>query len=145
MIALLEVNQRMAAACDRELLELTDSLHTADGSEWALMSCGGWKQRRNVEAQQLDIYCENPKHKEIWNVRVRAEHLNGQMAEDTECAYSIKSYKLPIAVEEALEDMCSGEKSIVYAPWYCAYGVHGNELVKPYESVKFEIYLGEKQ
>lgn len=145
MMALMEINQRMASQADKELLEQIDSLTKADGREWARMNCSGWKIRRDEETKQKTLYSDNPKPKETWQVRVRVKHLDGQMAEDTECAYAIRSYKLPIAVEEALEDMCSGEKTEVYAPWYCAYGIHGNDLIEPYESVKFEIYLGEKQ
>lgn len=43
------------------------------------------------------------------------------------------------ALDELLKQMRSGESATVIAPWYLAYGMHGNELVKPYASLK--IYL----
>jgi len=144
-MALMEVNRRMVARADQVLTRYADSLYRADGVEFAQMNCGGWKSRRSAEAQEIGRYAPNPQIREKWTVRLVTRRLDGSLITDTEGTYSVRKYELPIAVEEAIEDMYSGEKAIVLAPWYCAYGLRGNEYVAGYENVIFEVTLGEKK
>ena len=144
VMALMELNRRMVGVADKTLTELADSLHRADGIEFAQMMCGGWKSKRSPEAREKWLYADNPKAGELWTVRLRTQRLDGSLVTDTEGTYKVHKYELPIAVEEAIEDMYSGEQCIVLAPWYCAYGIRGNEYVAGYENVIFEVILGEK-
>lgn len=145
MMALMEVNRRMANEADKLLLQYVDSLHHVDGTEFAQMICGAWKSRRDSVTRDKNMYNETPQINEKWRVRVRTLHLDGRLASDVEGVYTMRKFDLPIAVEDALGDMYPDEKALILAPWYTAYGVHGNEHVAGYENVLFEITLGEKQ
>lgn len=145
LMALMEVNHRMACEADKILISLADSLTKATGIEFAQMSCGGWKSRRDSLARKRGLYADSPKYDESWSVRLRTFHLDGTLVSDTEGVYKFHHFDLPIAVEEALEDMYTGEKAYVLAPWYTAYGIHGNQLIAGYENVRFEVTLGERK
>lgn len=144
MVSLMEFNRDMATKADDAVLAYVDSLQRATGETYALMSCGGWKRRRNVEERQAALYADSPTYRERWEVRLKTFNLNGQLISDVQGTYLIKHYDLPIAIEEALEDMCAGETSDVVAPWYTAYGFRGKGPVGPYENVAFKVTLLEK-
>ena len=143
LIALMEVNRRMASEADKLLLHMADSLTRTTGVVYAQMSCGGWKSKRTPEERDKAMYAKTPGRQEKWRVRIRTFHLDGRLATDTESEYAVRRYELPIVVEEAIEDMHSGEHTTVLSPWYCAYGVHGNDFIAPYENVIIEVILGE--
>ena len=67
------------------------------------------------------------------------------MLQDIEGVYAIMHLDMPIAVEEAVVDMYEGEKAVVYAPWYVAYGMQGTNVVKPYTNVRFDVTLKGKE
>lgn len=142
-IALMEMNRRMVDEADRVLMHMADSITKATGREFAQMGCGGWKSRRTDAERNKGLFLPTPNSRERWRVRLRTFRLDGRLATDTESEYTIKQYNLPISVEEALEGMYTGEKVTVLSPWYCSYGIRGNEYIAPYESVIFEITLGE--
>jgi len=145
LLSLMEINQRLAEQADIELMALVDSLQKADGSEFAQLSTGGWKKRRDPQAREAAQYADFPKPPEHWLVRIRAYSLQGDLLKDVEGVYTIKHFDMPIAVEEAVDEMCEGETATIYAPWYTAYGVKGDKTVKPYTNVRFEVTLKEKQ
>lgn len=144
MMGLLQVNQSMANEADKVLLQMADSLHEATGTEFAQMPCGGWKSRRDSVAREKSLYAETPQLKEKWRVRFKTMRLDGTLVSDTEGVYTIRTFELPIAIEDAVAEMYSGEKVLLLAPWYTAYGIHGNGRVAGYENVLFEVTLGEK-
>ena len=145
VLSLMEINQRMAEQADKELMALVDSLQKADGSEFAQLSTGGWKKRRDAQARETAQYADSPRPPEHWLVRIRAYSLQGVLLKDVEGVYTIKHFDMPIAVEEAIDEMCEGETATIYAPWYTAYGMEGDKTVKPYANVRFEVTLKEKQ
>lgn len=145
VLSLMEINQRMAAQADAELMALVDSLQKADGSEFAQLSTGGWKKRRDAQTREAAQYADSPKPVEHWLVRIRTYSLQGVLLKDVEGVYTIKHFDMPIAVEEAIDEMCEGETATIYAPWYTAYGMQGDKTVKPYANVRFEVTLKEKQ
>lgn len=140
----MEVNKRLANEADKTLLHMADSLHEATGTEFAQLSSGGWKSRRDSLSREKSLYAETPQLKEKWRVRFKTLRLDGSLISDTEGIYAIKTFDLPLAIEDALDDMYPGETALVLAPWYTAYGIHGNEHVPGYENVMFEVTLGEK-
>ena len=135
----------MACEADKTLLEMTDSLQRTTGTAFAQLFCGSWISKPSPEERDKYLFEDTPEFNEKWSVRLRTRRLNGKLISDTEGTYTIRKYELPIAVEEALDEMHAGETRIVLAPWYTAYGIHGNELVAGYENVIFEVTLKQKQ
>lgn len=144
-MSLLELNHHLACAADQLLMEMADSLQRTTGIEYYQLPLGGWKSKSAVKTRDILTSGETPKFNEKWNVRFITRRLDGTMISDTEGIYTIRKYDLPLAVEDALEEMYAGETEIVLAPWYCAYGIHGNDFVAGYENVIFEVTLGEKK
>lgn len=145
VLSLMELNQRMAAHADRELFRIVDSVRQADHVDFAQMSCGGWKMRRDSVTREKSLYADSPRPNENWRVHIQSFDLQGHMLMDTEKVYTIKHFDMPIAVEEAVEDMFAGEKTVVYAPWYTAYGLHGEHNAPPYTNIRFVVTLKEKE
>ena len=144
MVNLLEVNHRMAIEADRILMDMADSLHRATGTEFAQLPRGGWVSKRTKAELKKYRYEDTPRFSEKWRVRIRTKRLDGTLLSDTESTYTIKKYEMPISVEDAVEEMCAGETQTVLAPWYAAYGIHGEGPVAGYENVIFEVCLQEK-
>ena len=144
MVSLMEFNRGMAEKADAMVLAYVDSIQRVTTDTFALMSCGGWKRRRHATERQVALYAESPTFRERWEVRLKTYMLNGRLISDMQGVYDIKHYDLPIAIEEALEDMYSGETSDVVAPWYTAYGFRGKGPVAPYENVVFKVTLMDK-
>ena len=135
----------MACEADRILLEMADSLQRTTGIAYAQLYCGGWASKRSAEDRNKYLYDDTPQFNEKWNIHIRTYRLDRTFVSDTEATYTIKKYDLPIAVEEAIEDRCAGETITVLAPWYVAYGIHGNDNIAGYENVIFEVTLKEKK
>ena len=134
----------MVAQADADIMAYVDSVQKATGSEYAQMSCGGWKRRRTMEEKHASLFADAPQSRERWNVRLRTYNLHGKLLKDEKGVYTLKRFDLPIAVEEAIEEMYPGETSDVVAPWYAAYGYRGKGPVGPYECVAFKVTLIEK-
>lgn len=141
----MEVNQRMVEQADAELLTIVDSLQETEDAQFAQLACGAWKMRRDEATREIAQHAETPQPREHWLVAIRVYTLEGNLLQDIEGVYAIKHYDMPIAVEEAVEDMFEGETAIVYAPWYTAYGMKGTKIVKPYTNVRFEVTLKGKE
>lgn len=135
----------MACEADRVLLELADSLQRTTDTAYAQLFCGGWVSKPTAEERDKHLYDETPDFNQKWSVRLRTHRLDGTLVSDTEATYTIRKYELPIAVEEAIEDMHAGETRTVLAPWYAAYGIHGEGNIAGYENVIFEVTLKEKR
>ncbi len=131
----------MVNQADRELIAIVDSIRQADGVEFAQMSCGSWRQRRNEQTRTAAQFGRSPKPNEKWLVRLQVFDLRGTLLQDIEGYYTIKHFDLPIAVEEAVDDAYEGETIVLYAPWYTAYGMKGSDTVKPYTNVRFVVTL----
>ena len=144
VMSVLEVNRRMACEADKILLEMADSLHRTTGTEYAQLTCGEWMSKRSAEERDRNMYADTPHFKEKWIIRLRTRRLDGTLLCDTEGTYSIMKFELPLAVENAVPEMHAGETATILAPWYSAYGAHGNEYVAGYENVIFEVTLKEK-
>ena len=52
---------------------------------------------------------------------------------------------MPLAIEEAVDDMVEGETTTLYAPWYSAFGQQGTSNIKPYTNVRLDVTLKEKE
>ena len=143
--SLLELNRRMACEADKILLNMADSLQRTNGTAYAQLACGGWLNKRAAKDSEKYLYEDTPQFNEKWLIRIKTYRLNGTLVSDTEATYTVKKYDLPIAVEEAIEEMCAGETRIVLAPWYVAYGIHGKGAVAGYENVIFEVTLKNKK
>lgn len=141
VLSLMEINQRMVEQADVEILAIIDSLQANNDAQFAQMECGAWRMRTDAQAR----YGDSPKPTEHWRVAMRVYTLNGKLLQDIEGVYAIKHNDLPIAVEEAVEDMVEGGATIVYAPWYTAYGMKGTNSVKPYTNVRFDVTLKGKE
>ena len=142
--SLMDINRHLAELADAKVAAYVDSVQRVTKDTFAMMSCGGWKRRRHIEERRAALFADSPQYRERWEVRLKTYRLDGRLLSDTKGTYIVKHYDLPIAVEEAMEDMCAGETSDVVAPWYTAYGFRGKKPVPPYENVVFKITLIEK-
>lgn len=145
VLALMEGNRRLVDQADKDILAVVDSVQKADKVQFAQMSGGGWKMRRDSTNREIAMYSQPPKPNENWRVRIQTFSLNGKLIRDMEGVYTIKHYDMPLAVEEAVDDMFEGETAIVYSPWYTAYGTRGTDFIAGYENVRFVITLVSKE
>ena len=109
----------MAAQADNELLALVDSLQKKDSISFA--------------------------PNENWLVTWKVYSLQGEFLQDAEGVYTIKHFDMPLAIEEAVDDMAEGETTTLYAPWYSAFGQQGTSNIKPYTNVRLDVTLKAKE
>ena len=132
-MALLELNQQLAASADKLLTQkvqtLSQSYALYDSSVWMYIIDRG------------DEATATPKEGEEWTVHMRVYNLDGKLLEDTDGTYRILRHELPPGVDVNLLDLHRGAKARMYAPWYAAYGLQGTAHIPPYENVIIDIEL----
>ncbi len=132
-LALMEMNQRMAIEADKEVLAYAQKQEEA----YSLMDISNtW-----LLVQDKGEGDEAPKKEEQWEMHIRTKNLQGKLLCDEERAYTIGKDELPPCVEIATDELRHGERLVMVAPWYAAYGMHGNGIVPPYTNVILEIEI----
>ena len=132
-MALLELNQQLAASADKLLTQkvqtLSQSYALYDSSVWMYIIDRG------------DEATATPKEGEEWTVHMRVYNLDEQLLVDSEATYRIGKYELPQAVDGVMAELHHGAQARLYAPWYTAFGMQGTVQVPPYENVIIDIEL----
>lgn len=132
-LALLQLNQQLAEAADRELTALAQKQDSA----FALYEAGTW-----VHISSLgDTTTPTPQANEEWIIRMCVYDLTMHLLVDSEAGYRIGKRELPQAVEENIGELHHGAQARLLAPWYTAFGLRGTEHVPPYENVIIDIEL----
>lgn len=131
MMALMNINQRLAGEADREINAYIrqDSTHT-----YAQTDKGAWICRTVKHPEG-----EHPKMGEEWPVHMLVRTMQGELLQDIEGIMTIGSSQLPLGIEMAIREMYHHEEGIILAPWYAAWGVDGYDNIKPYTNLKIEI------
>ena len=132
--ALMEMNQRMAKEADQALLRYVE----AQDEQFALMAISNAWMRI---AEHGDSDSPSPKEDELWRMHVRTKDLRGRLLLDEEREYRIGRNELPICAEIHCNERHHGDHIILLAPWYAAYGMHGNDAVPPYTNVIIDIEI----
>lgn len=130
-IALMELNQRMAAEADNLLLRYVEQ----EDEAYALHSISNAWVHYVAHGEDGP----SPQRNERWRMRLRTKNLSGQLLIDEEREYVIGQHELPTCIELASNEMHHGDMLIMVAPWYSAYGMHGNADIPPYTNVIIEI------
>lgn len=131
-LALLELNQRLVLEADREV-----SAYVAHESEaYALLEyANAWF----CVFDHGDTDGAAPQDNEAWTLRIRTHDLGGNLLLDEHRDYRFSRSELPIAVDVLQPELRHGERLRIVAPWYSAYGMHGNATVPPYTSVVLDV------
>ena len=132
-LALLQLNQQLAEAADRELT----SLAQAQDSTFALYEAGTWMHI----VSKGDETTSTPQPNEEWTIHMRVYDLAMNLLVDSEATYRIGKKELPQAVEDNIGELHHGAQARLLAPWYTAFGLRGAEHVPPYENVIIDIEL----
>ena len=132
-LALMEMNQVMAAAADEQLRHLA----LAQDEDYHYGEQGTW----------IAILKEGDEYGPLWQegdestIHMRTYSLAGQLYEDVVKTVQLGKYQLPPAVDANFMEWYHGAQIRLYAPWYAAYGISGTETIPPYENVIIEIEL----
>lgn len=132
-LALMEMNQRMAIQADKELMAYAEKQAEA----YSLMDITNtwlhvWEKGEGEDGA---------KDGEEWEMHIRTRNLQGELLSDTEQTYVIGKSELPFCIAIATDELRHGERLTMVAPWYAAYGMHGNGIVPPYTNVILEIEI----
>ena len=130
-MALLEMNQQLAAAADKEL---TQFVQTQEGA-YGLYDSNVWMKILS----RGDESTLGPIEEEEWTVHMRVYDLSERLLVDSEGTYRIGKNELPQAVETVIYELHHGAQARLLAPWYIAFGMKGTAQVPPYENVIIEI------
>ncbi len=132
-LALMEMNQRMAIEADKQV-----SAYAQEKEEtYSLMDISNtWLFV--LEKGEGDTA---PKEGEQWEMHICTRTLQGKLLCDVEQTYAIGKGELLPCIDIATDELRHGERLIMVAPWYAAYGMHGNETVPPYTNVILEIEI----
>lgn len=133
-IALMEMNQRMAKEADQALLRYVEGQE----EQYALMAISNAWMRI---AGHGDSDGPSPKEDELWCMHIRTKDLQGRLLLDEEREYRIGRNELPICADIHCGEWHHGDHIILLAPWYSAYGMHGNEAIPPYTNVIIDIEI----
>ncbi len=131
-LALMELNRRMAKEADQTLLRYVE----AQNEQYALMAISNAWMRI---AKHGNTDSPSPKEDELWYMHIRTKDLQGKLLLDEEREYRIGRNQLPVCAEIHCNEWHHGDRIILLAPWYSAYGMHGNEAVPPYTNVIIDI------
>lgn len=132
-LALLELNQQLALAADKQLTQFAQTRE----EPYALYEANTWM----TILDPGDTTSPTPKTDEQWTVRMLTYTLDGQLLIDSEGTFRIGKQELPLAVDANIHELHRGAKARLIAPWYAAYGLQGTEYIPPYENVIIEIEL----
>jgi len=133
LLAMMEVNQRLAEEADREILQQVqaDTLH-----RYAQCEQGAWVARVTQLPES-----EQPKMGEPVAVSMRIRTLDGELLQDIEGEYVLGRGEMPLGIEYAIRELRRGEEGIILAPWHAAFGVDGTDNIVPYSNVRIEITI----
>ena len=132
-LALMELNHRLAEAADEEL----HALAVAQEEPYALYEGNVWAwvmDRGDTDSPAI-------REKETCSLHMRIYSLDGTLLSDTQGTYTIGQRQLPQAVEANITEWHHRTRVRMFAPWYAAYGLRGNEAVPPYENVIIELTI----
>ena len=132
-LALLELNQHLAVAADKQLLEYVQSLD----EPYALYEVSTWM--RIID--RGDENSPSPVPNEEWTIAMRIYNLDGKLLVDEEGSYRIRKQELPLAVDFNIDELHRGGKARLITPWYAAYGMQGTKEIPPYENVIIDLEL----
>ena len=132
-LALLELNQQLARAADKQLADFAQ----AQDEPYALYEADTWM----TIIDRGDETSAAPRANEEWTVHMQTYDLSGHMLLDSEGSYRIGRQELPLAVDANIGELHRGGKARLLAPWYAAYGLQGTAEIPPYENVIIEIEL----
>lgn len=132
-LALMEMNQRMVIEADKQV-----SAYAQEKEEtYSLMDISNtW-----LFVQEKGEGDTAPKEGEQWEMHICTRTLQGKLLCDVEQTYAIGKGELLPCIDIATDELRHGERLIMLAPWYAAYGMHGNETVPPYTNVILEIEI----
>lgn len=131
-LALISLNQRLAAEADKEILAYVQT----QSDSYAQMESGAWLRylSRNDEG-------ETPHEDEEWTVQLVVRSLQDSLLIDSEQTYHIGRETLPVAVEILLRELHHDESVRLICPWYVGYGIYGNEYVNAYQNVIIDVMV----
>ena len=132
-LAVLELNQQMALAADKELTRFVQEQEET----YALYESHTWM----TVLSRGDESSACPAENEEWTVHMRVYNLEKTLLVDSEAAYRIGKNELPLAVEANITELHHGAQVRLIAPWYAAFGMQGTAQVPPYENVIIEMEL----
>lgn len=132
LIALMDINRQFADAADNEIARWVKQ----QPAQFVLIEDGVWLQKPLPTQGGV-----TPQQDEHWNVHMQVRKLNGTLLADRQLNCPIGRKALPDAVETVVALMHDGDTARVAAPWYTAFGIHGDDAVPPYENVLISIQL----
>lgn len=133
MMALLEVNKRLAAEAEREV---SARVQADTAHEYALCEEGAWLCRTHRTQEG-----PHPKTSDIWQIHMLVKTMQGELLQDIEGPITIGRGDIPLGIEMAMRQMYSGEDAIIIAPWYAAWGVQGTDNIQPYSNLYIELHI----
>lgn len=132
-LALMELNQQLAQAADRQLAQIAQAQETP----YALYEDNVWM----AILDRGDEDSPSPAPEEEWRIAMQLYALSGQMYLDTEGTYRIGKHELPQGVDANIGELHRGGKARMYVPWYAGYGISGTAEIPPYENLVIDIEL----
>lgn len=133
LMAMLQVNQRMAAEADREVMIYiqADTVH-----RYAQCNHGAWVTHITKVPDS-----EQPKMGETVQIQMQIKTLSGQLLQDVAGEYTLGKGELPLGIEYAIRELNRGEEGVIIAPWHAAFGMDGEDNIGPYTNVRIEITI----
>ncbi len=125
VVALVEVNQRMAADADSRLARYATE-------DYALQEEGYWVSGlHDIETGFSDStqVC----------VRMQVYDTEGNLYEDRHETFCVGNTGDMRVLDPVLRQLHRGDSVSILAPWYMAYGSLGSQVVPPYTNVRIEL------
>ncbi len=134
LVAMIQVNQRMAEEADREVIRYVQADTVL---RYAQCNQGAWVARTTEMPDN-----EQPKMGEPVQIHMLVYTLDGQdLLQDVEGEFTLGRGELPLGIEYALRELRRGEQGRILAPWHAAFGVDGADNIPPYSNVRIEITI----
>ncbi|MBQ7191469.1 MAG: FKBP-type peptidyl-prolyl cis-trans isomerase [Paludibacteraceae bacterium] len=129
VLALIELNQRMAQEADRQLM------HYAKAG-YVQMENGCWIKGLTHNKQPL-------KEGETVQAHIRTYLLDNTLVEDRHTSLTCGKEQEIEAVADILSEMQHLTAVSIIAPWYKAYGTTGSTDIPPYTNIRVELQITE--
>lgn len=132
LLALMQANQHLADAADRDV---SGYIRRCGIDDYARLENGLWVRKPLPHDTVL-----HPRGQQV-QLRIEVRRLDSTLLLDSHTEYTLGQGGLPVAMEELVAAVPSGDSVQAAAPWYAAYGAQGTQGIPPYENIALTIWV----
>jgi len=135
-LQLIEFNQQMVSAADKELVHYVELQDEA----YALYRGGVWVHVLEHGNDDLKPYT----YGQTCPLHLRVYAMDGStLLADMRQTFHLGNSDVPHAVTDVVRELHPGARARLIVPWYSAFGIQGKDRIQPYQNVIIDLTIEE--